>query len=193
MKTFKFIGSVIVATMAVLLAGCSSTPRVEHVRAVRGQGPYQFGQEPEQRVLENGGKQYDRHVRSLQETRLRHEKAMVKMEYERREHEYARTNGLASAQQAQAGSNGQQFSFGPQRSWATPPPGQVWSQPPQSVVMTPPAVPVVLPQGGGTVPGYSWEPPTPPGGYRYWGSPGGIREVRDLNGPGPIRRYRVGP
>lgn len=97
-KIFSIVGAVFFAIATLILTGCSSTPKVENVREVRGQGPYQIGQAPEQRRIENGGKQYDRHVRELQDARLKHEETMVRMEYQKREAEYARTNGLASPQ-----------------------------------------------------------------------------------------------
>ena len=108
--------AILAATVALLLTGCSSTPRVENVRAVRGQESYQFGQEPEQRRIENGGRQYDRHVRSLQDARLRHEETMVRMEYEKREREYARTNGLASPQSSAQSLSGPPVVF-QQQAW----------------------------------------------------------------------------
>lgn len=56
--------------------------------------PYVLGQEPEKRVIGNSGREYRRHVEDLQKSRLAHEKRMVDMEYQAREREWARTNGL---------------------------------------------------------------------------------------------------
>jgi hypothetical protein len=132
-----------VSLIAAVLSGCSGiikgTPKVTFSSPVLPP-VYSYGQEPSKRIIADGGNQYRRHVREMQDMRLVHERAMTAMEYRAEEARYAREKGF-SAPPVQAFSPQQTPQAVPQRQVFAPDQRYYGSPQPQRVVFTPPPPP----------------------------------------------------